>query len=357
MLVNEITQIKEATGPWTVVTPGGSGQSFLVHTATGNTVPTAFKSPGAARQIADELNVKAAGVNTTVDQVKKIAKDKGTTTVKPDPKKLNFLQKMGKFASAKGFTGIGAASTKAGDKLSKASGTTSADTKYQQAKADLDADKKPGWLKKARVGLLRIFQSSVLGRAVFAIISLDRIVYALDGYLIEYEKAGCKETDDVMYWRVKLADEIMQLVVGFILAGVTTAASITALTALFAAVPIAGWIVATIGIISGGVLTYFLTKLAQNTGLMQSLAEYIAATMLTPRALSSVMKPVCENITESQWEQNLTEAEQLHEQRISDIKKDAKRAVAQMIASDPKMKKIVKFAMKKDSDADPRRSL
>lgn len=357
MLVNEITQIQEATGPWTVVTPGGSGQSFLVHTATGNTIPTAFKSPGAARQIADELNIKAANANISTDEVKKIAKDKGTKTVKPDPKKLNFLQKFGKVATAAGFTGVGGAATKAGDKLSKGSSTTAGDTKYQQAKADLNADKKPSWLKKARVGLLRIFQSSVLGRAVFTIISVDRIVYWCDGYLIEYQKAGCKETDDVMYWRVGLADEIMQLVVGFLLAGVTTAASIAAISAMFAAIPIAGWVVATIGIISGGVLTYFITKLAQNTGFMKAIAEYIAATILTPRALQSVLKPVCENITESQWQQNLLEAEQLHEEKLSAIKKDAKQAVATMFANDPKMKKIVKFAMKKDPAADPRKDL
>jgi len=356
MLVNEITQIQEAKGPWTVVTPGGSGQSFLVH-VNGNTVPTAFKAAGSARQVADELNKKAAAATTTAGEVEKIAKDKGTKTVKPDPKKLNFLQKFGKVATAKGFTGVGGASTKAGDKFSKGSSTTAGDTKYQQAKADLDADKKPSWLKKARVGLLRIFQSSVLGRAVFTIISVDRIVYWTDGYLIEYQKAGCKETDDVMYWRVGLADEIMQLIVGFFLAGVTTAASITAISAMFSAIPIAGWIVATIGIISGGALTYFLTKLAQNTGFMKAIAEYIAATILTPKALQSVLKPVCENITESQWQQNLLEAEQLHEEKLSAIKKDAKRAVATMFASDPKMKKIVKFAMKKDSAADPRKDL
>ena len=357
MFVNEITQINEVQGPWTVVTPPGSRQSYLVHTATGNTVPTAFKAPGPARQVADELNKKAAAATTTAGEVEKIAKSQGTTTVKADPKKLNFLQKMGKFAAAKGYTGIGKTVSAAGDKLDKGKTTTGADTKYKDAKAELDAEKKPSWLKKARVGLLRIFQSTVLGRAVFAIISADRIVYNLDGYLIEYQKAGCKENNNTMYWRTALADELVQLITGFLLAGVTTLASIKVITALFAAIPVAGWVVATIGIISGGVLTYFLTKLAQNVGFMQSIADYIAATMLTPRALTSVMKPVCENITESQWQENLLEAEQLHEEKISKIKKDAKQAVVKMFADDPKMKKIVQFAMKKDPEADPRRSL
>ena len=357
MLVNEITQINEVQGPWTVVTPPGSRQSYLVHSATGNTVPTAFKAPGPARQVADELNKKAAAATTTAGEVEKIAKSQGTTTVKADPKKLNFLQKMGKIATAKGYTGIGKTVSAAGDKLDKGRSTTAADTKYKDAKADLDSTKKPSWLKKARVGLLRIFQSTVLGRAVFTIISVDRIVYWADGYLIEYEKAGCKENNNTMYWRVGLADEIMQLIVGFFLAGVTTAASIAAISAMFSAIPIAGWIVATIGIISGGVLTYFLTKLAQNVGFMQAIAEYIAATMLTPKALASVMTPVCENITESQWQENLLEAEQLHEEKISKIKKDAKQAVFKMFSDDPKMKKIVQFAMKKDPEADPRKDL
>ena len=363
MLVNEITQINEVQGPWTVVTPPGSRQSYLVHSATGNTVPTAFKAPGPARQVADELNKKAAAATTTAGEVEKIAKKQGTTTVKADPKKLNILQKMGKFLTGADIAGKPGKLTKAGNKLKQAGdklaqkSTTAGDVKYQNAKADIDADSKPNWLKKARVGLFRIFQSSVLGRAVFTIISVDRIVYWADGYLIEYEKANCKENNDTMYWRVGLADEIMQLIVGFFLAGVTTAASIAAISTMFSAIPIAGWIVATIGIISGGVLTYFLTKLAQNTGFMKAIAEYIAATMLTPRALATVMTPVCENITESQWQENLLEAEQLHEEKISKIKKDAKQAVFKMFSDDPKMKKIVQFAMKKDPEADPRKDL
>jgi hypothetical protein len=209
---------------------------------------------------------------------------------------------------------------------------------------------------------LRVFKSSVLGKAVSAMISLEQITYSLDGYLIEYQKAGCKSTPEVNYWRIKIADELMTAITAFFLAGVATAVALKTTTAIavtfFGFVPGAGWVAAAligfIGIVGGGTLAYFLGKLAQNTPLMKGAADYVAITMLPPKLLNKVMKPVCENLTESQLNEALLHEQALYEENLKSIKSDLTRASLNMIKGDPKMMKIVKAAMKKDPKSDPR---
>lgn len=346
-----VHQILEAEGDiWKAVKVGNN--VTVIHVQTGNVVPGTFKTPGEARLAAQELNKANVAANASANTVKNTVQSAGATMEPASGKKLNALQKVAKATQGTRFQKIGNIAGKAGDAMSKAQ--TSTDKKYLQTKAELDADKKPSWLKRVRGGVFRIFQSSVLGRAVFTLISVNEISYYVDGYLIEYQKAGCKSTKDVLWWRIQLADTLVGLIVGFLLAGVTTTASIAAISAMFGAIPIAGWIVATLGIISGGILTYFLSKLARNTGLMQSVAEYIAMTMLAPAVLNRLVGPVCEGLNESILKETLINEQALYEESMKSLKKDMKRASMQMIADDPKLQKIIKFAIKKDPKADPR---
>jgi hypothetical protein len=154
----------------------------------------------------------------------------------------------------------------------------------------------------------------------------------------------------------------MTAITAFFLAGVATAVALKATTAIavtfFGFVPGAGWVAAAligfIGIVGGGTLAYFLGKLAQNIPLMKGAAEYVAITMLPPKLLNLVMKPVCENLTESQLNEALLHEQALYEENLKSIKSDLTRASLNMIKGDPKMMKIVKAAMKKDPKSDPR---
>jgi len=346
-----VIEILEAEGDiWKAVKVGKS--VTVIHVQTGNVVPGTFSNPGEARKAAQELNKANVKANASAN-IASAVKSSGATMQPASGAKLNALQKIAKATQGTRFQKISNVAGIAGNAIANRS-QTKADKKYLQTKAELDANKKPSWLAKARVGVLRIFQSTVLGRAVFSLIAVNEISYYLDGYLIEYQKAGCKSTDDVLWWRIQIADTLLGLIVGFLVAGVTTAASIAAISAMFGAIPVAGWIVATLGIISGGVLSYFISKLARNTELMQSCANYIAFTMLAPSVLNKMVSPHCEGINESVLKETLINEHALYEKSIKGVKNDIKRASMKMIAGDPKLQKIIKFATKKDPEADPR---
>ena len=87
---------------------------------------------------------------------------------------------------------------------------------------------------------------------------------------------------------------------------------------------------------------------------MQSCANYIAFTMLAPSVLNTIVSPHCEGINESVLKETLINEHALYEKSIKGVKNDIKRASMKMIAGDPKLQKIIKFATKKDPEADPR---
>ena len=355
----KVHHIVEAdTGAWVARRVGK--KILVIHSISGNIVPGGFKNGGSATRLADELNKAALGSSVTPAQTAAAAKASDVKVTPITPKKLSLYQKLAKVAGNSKNPVI----SKVGKTASKF-GTAAKDapkTAGLPGDKDIPKPKATGAIKKIRNGILKVFKSSVLGRAVSAMISLEQITYSLDGYLIEYQKAGCKTTREVDYWRIKIVDELMTAITAFFLAGVATAVALKATTAIavtfFGFVPGAGWVAAAligfIGIVGGGTLAYFLGKLAQNTPLMKGAAEYVAITMLPPKLLNLVMKPVCENLTESQLNEALLHEQALYEENLKSIKSDLTRASLNMIKGDPKMMKIVKAAMKKDPKSDPR---
>jgi len=353
----KVHHIVEAdTGAWVARRVGK--KILVIHSISGNIVPGVFKNGGSATRLANELNKAALGSSVTPAQTAAAAKASDVKVTPITPKKLSLYQKLAKVAGNSKNPVI----SKVGKTASKFGTAFNDAPKTAGLPGDKDIPKATGAIKKIRNGILRVFKSSVLGKAVSAMISLEQITYSLDGYLIEYQKAGCKSTPEVNYWRIKIADELMTAITAFFLAGVATAVALKTTTAIavtfFGFVPGAGWVAAAligfIGIVGGGTLAYFLGKLAQNTKLMKGAAEYVAIQMLPPILLNKVMKPVCENLTESQLNEALLHEQALYEENLKSIKSDLTRASLNMIKGDPKMMKIVKAAMKKDPKSDPR---
>ena len=353
----KVHHIVEAdTGAWVARRVGK--KILVIHSISGNIVPGGFKNGGSATRLANELNKAALGSSVTPAQTAAAAKASDVKVTPITPKKLSLYQKLAKVAGNSKNPVI----SKVGKTASKFGTAFNDAPKTAGLPGDKDIPKATGAIKKIRNGILRVFKSSVLGKAVSAMISLEQITYSLDGYLIEYQKAGCKSTPEVNYWRIKIADELMTAITAFFLAGVATAVALKTTTAIavtfFGFVPGAGWVAAAligfIGIVGGGTLAYFLGKLAQNTPLMKGAAEYVAIQMLPPILLNKVMKPVCENLTESQLNEALLHEQALYEENLKSIKSDLTRASLNMIKGDPKMMKIVKAAMKKDPKSDPR---
>tara|TARA_B110000858_G_scaffold38637_1_gene43720 strand:+ start:131 stop:1201 length:1071 start_codon:yes stop_codon:yes gene_type:complete len=353
----KVHHIVEAdTGAWVARRVGK--KILVIHSISGNIVPGGFKNGGSATRLANELNKAALGSSVTPAQTAAAAKASDVKVTPITPKKLSLLQRVAKVAGNSKNPVI----SKVGKTASKFGTAFNDAPKTAGLPGDKDIPKATGAIKKIRNGILRVFKSSVLGKAVSAMISLEQITYSLDGYLIEYQKAGCKSTPEVNYWRIKIADELMTAITAFFLAGVATAVALKATTAIavtfFGFVPGAGWVAAAligfIGIVGGGTLAYFLGKLAQNIPLMKGAADYVAITMLPPKLLNKVMKPVCENLTESQLNEALLHEQALYEENLKSIKSDLTRASLNMIKGDPKMMKIVKAAMKKDPKSDPR---
>lgn len=198
---------------------------------------------------------------------------------------------------------------------------------------DKDKDKsKKGWGKK----ILAFFGQTAIGQTFFLLFSANDLVNDLDRFGDAYEASGCNPNDRyVIAAQVKLVDNLVANISGFLLATAGTWASVAAFARLLAAFPGFGWAASLLGGFTGGALAYLAGQLAKNTDFLKGIANALMNSMLNPAVLKQISFANC----------NLGESENEMPKKLP-VKKHADRA-KKNILSDPKLKKLAMQALKK----------
>jgi len=192
-------------------------------------------------------------------------------------------------------------------------------------------------VKSPSKAMYNLLLSSPVGRVIGVLISYEQIRTDLDTYANVYAANKCNiNAPELDAAQLRITDNIAGSVVSFLTIGASTAASLAMLTRFFAVVPGFGWILSIIGGASGIAISYALGKLAQNTGIIKGISDFIANTMLSKETLNTLSFPQCDGATES--------IDEAIEFRLQESVSQIKAASKDMVMNDPKLLAMLKAA-------------
>lgn len=191
---------------------------------------------------------------------------------------------------------IDKAKVSAGDEITRNT-TTSSDTDDN----DKDKPKKLSTrIKDAGKTLLKTFTATVIGKITVTIISTAELMNDLDRYADAYELSGCnRQSKQVLAAQQMLVDNLTANLIAFFVSIPTTVGATLLLTRFLGALGPLGIGTAILGGLTGAGIAYVALQMSKDIGLMKSIANFLANTILTQNALDKLSFARCESIEES----------------------------------------------------------
>ena len=208
-----------------------------------------------------------------------------------------------------------------------------------------DTPKKPGLLRRAATGLgkfsAHVLKNTGLGALSFA---LGGAILArdLDAYGTAYENNGCKVDgdDDILRAQLQLTDNLTASIVSFLSAAAAGTLALKGVAALLKKMPGPQWLITTLVWGGASAVAYLLGKLVENTGLLRSWSDYLAAEMTSNNVLSTFSWPQC-GTSES------NEIQEARNVRLQESKAKFEKEIKDFVLDDPKLLAMVKQASAK----------